>query len=178
MLFECLCDINGSSRENLFYITNYILHCWWRRYRATGHKILKEEVLWLPVSVLSSNANQKCNCLSSKIMSSKRFKFLKRENSGTKEYCCVASCHASAKFNSVLSFHGFPTDQETRQKWIDIIRCERVTYKKICSRHFNAEDIIEPKDPTGHRLLRKGAVPTLCLWNDCSISSQINSEVW
>lgn len=135
-------------------------------------------VLWLPVSVLSSNKKKKRNCLSSKIMSSKRFKFLKRENSRTKEYCCVASCHASAKFNSVLSFHGFPTDQETRQKWMDIIRCEKVTYKKICSRHFNADDIIEPKDPTGHRLLRKGAVPTLFLWNDRSVSSQINSEVW
>ncbi|KAL1265543.1 hypothetical protein QQF64_003570 [Cirrhinus molitorella] len=80
----------------------------------------------------------------------------------------------SSRFNSVISFHSFPLHKETRKKWLHNIR--REDYKvspntRICSRHFRSDDFIEQSTPTSRRLLRKGAVPTLFMWNDSSSTS-------
>lgn len=106
-------------------------------------------------------------------MASKKFKYQRREDSSTAEHCCVPLCNASSKFNSVLSFHTFPTDQETRRKWLHNIRREKLnitSHTRVCSRHFISDRLIEPSSPNGRRLLRKGAVPTLFKWNGYSIA--------
>uniref|UniRef100_A0A8C2DIR9 THAP domain-containing protein 1 n=1 Tax=Cyprinus carpio TaxID=7962 RepID=A0A8C2DIR9_CYPCA len=84
-------------------------------------------------------------------------------------------------FNSVLSFHTFPVDEETRRKWIQSIRRERfniTSHTRVCSRHFISDDLIEPSTPKGRRLLRKGAVPTLFQWNGYSVAEPRRTGVW
>ncbi|XP_028676528.1 zinc finger protein 879-like [Erpetoichthys calabaricus] len=101
----------------------------------------------------------------------KRFKFQRAEGS-TAEHCCVPLCSASSKYNKVLSFHTFPSDAETRSKWIVAIRRENFTvgrHTRVCSRHFKKEDLREPRSETGRRLLKKGAVPALFEWNNFSV---------
>uniref|UniRef100_A0A8C4RE08 THAP domain-containing protein 1 n=1 Tax=Erpetoichthys calabaricus TaxID=27687 RepID=A0A8C4RE08_ERPCA len=76
------------------------------------------------------------------------------------------------KYNKVLSFHTFPSDAETRSKWIVAIRRENFTvgrHTRVCSRHFKKEDLREPRSETGRRLLKKGAVPALFEWNNFSV---------
>ncbi len=106
-------------------------------------------------------------------MSSRSFKCLRREGA-TSMYCCVPLCDTSSRFNSVVSFHTFPLDKETSKKWIHYIRREDfniTTNTRVCSRHFKSDDLIEPSTPTGRRLLKKGAVPTLFEWNNYSTSA-------
>ncbi len=67
-------------------------------------------------------------------------------------YCCVPLCDTSSRFNSVVSFHTFPLDKETRKKLIHYIRREDfniTTNTRVCSRHFKSDDLIEPSTPTG-----------------------------
>uniref|UniRef100_A0A8C2ARK3 THAP domain-containing protein 1 n=1 Tax=Cyprinus carpio TaxID=7962 RepID=A0A8C2ARK3_CYPCA len=74
--------------------------------------------------------------------------------------CCRVSC----LYNSLLSFHTFPSDAEIRRKWLVAIRRDKFTvtpHTRVCSRHFNKEDVREPLSETGRRLLNKGAVPAL-----------------
>lgn len=52
------------------------------------------------------------------VKASRKFKYQRRADSSAAEHCCVPLCSASSKFNSVLSFHSFPTDEERRKKWI------------------------------------------------------------
>ncbi|XP_057187621.1 THAP domain-containing protein 2-like [Triplophysa rosa] len=101
------------------------------------------------------------------------FKFLRREG-GSSRVCCVPFCKASQRFNSVVSFHSFPKDKETRNEWIHSIRREDLNITpdtRVCSRHFRSDDVIESSTPTGRRLLKKGAVPTLFQWNNYSVST-------
>uniref|UniRef100_A0A8C1MZD3 THAP domain-containing protein 1 n=1 Tax=Cyprinus carpio TaxID=7962 RepID=A0A8C1MZD3_CYPCA len=68
------------------------------------------------------------------------------------------------QFNSVISFHSFPLNKETRKKWLQNIQredCEVSPNIRVCSRHFRTDDFIEQSTPTSRRLLKKGAVPTL-----------------
>ncbi|XP_058612992.1 uncharacterized protein e2f6 isoform X1 [Onychostoma macrolepis] len=105
------------------------------------------------------------------VKASRKFKFQRREDSSAAEHCCVPLCTASSKFNSVLSFHSFPTDEERRKKWIcNIQRKDLIitSHMRVCSRHFKREDVKEPSNPKGRRLLKKGAVPTLFQWNNYS----------
>lgn len=105
------------------------------------------------------------------VKASRKFKFQRREDSSAAEHCCVPLCTASSKFNSVLSFHSFPTDEERRKKWICNIRRKDLiitSHMRVCSRHFKREDVKEPSNPKGRRLLKKGAVPTLFQWNNYS----------
>ncbi len=101
-------------------------------------------------------------------MSSRKFKYVRREG-GSSRHCCVPFCEASQRFNAVLSFHTFPLDKEARSKWIHGIRRKDFNITpdtRVCSRHFKCEDVIEPSTPSGRRLLKKGAVPTLFQWNN------------
>ncbi|XP_067312749.1 uncharacterized protein [Pseudorasbora parva] len=114
-------------------------------------------------------------------MASKKFKYQRREDSSSAEHCCVPLCVASSKFNSVLSFHTFPVDEETRRKWIHSIRRERfniTSHTRVCSRHFISGDLIEPSKPKARRMLRKGAVPTLFQWNGYSVAEPRRTGVW
>lgn len=113
-------------------------------------------------------------------MASRKFKYQRREDSKAAEHCCVPLCAASSRFNSVLSFHTFPTDEEKRRKWIHNIRREKLnitSHTRVCSRHFTIDYQIEPSKPSGRRLLRKGAVPTLFTWNGFSVVETERKDV-
>ncbi|KAJ8334017.1 hypothetical protein SKAU_G00413360 [Synaphobranchus kaupii] len=109
-------------------------------------------------------------------MSSKRLNvsFQRREDSTTSHHCCVPQCTASAKFNSVLSFHTFPKDKELEKRWVAKIRRDNFTitnHTRVCSRHFQSTDLIEPPTPAGRRRLKHGAVPVLFQWNNFTLSA-------
>ncbi|XP_018972001.1 uncharacterized protein LOC109103116 [Cyprinus carpio] len=109
-------------------------------------------------------------------MSSKTFKYLRREGA-LSQYCCVPSCKMSSRFNSVISFHSFPLNKETRKKWLQNIQredCEVSPNIRVCSRHFRTDDFIEQSTPTSRRLLKKGAVPTLFTRS----SSPVRTGLW
>lgn len=104
----------------------------------------------------------------------KPFKFQRRDDVTTAEHCSVPLCTATAKFNSVLSFHSFPVHEETRKKWIINIRRDRfniTNHTKVCSRHFLKEDLVSPTTPGGRHRLRKGSIPVLFQWNDYRIQA-------
>ncbi|XP_047442323.1 uncharacterized protein LOC125008950 [Mugil cephalus] len=99
------------------------------------------------------------------------FKFQPTEGTSA-EHCCVPFCQATSKYNRVLSFHTFPADEETRQKWIAAIRRDNLTVRphvRVCSRHFKKGDMREPQAEGRRRLLKKGAVPALFEWNNYSV---------
>ncbi|KAF3844277.1 hypothetical protein F7725_013618, partial [Dissostichus mawsoni] len=105
---------------------------------------------------------------------------LQRHVNNYSEHCCVPLCKASAKFNGVLSFHGFPTKLELRRQWLVKIRRDNFTissHSKVCSRHFATDQLIEPKTLDGRRRLVKGAVPTLFEWNHFTAQTQ-RASVW
>ncbi|KAK2884161.1 hypothetical protein Q8A67_017798 [Cirrhinus molitorella] len=114
------------------------------------------------------------------VKASRKFKYQRREDSSTAEHCCVPLCSASSKFNSVLSFHSFPTDEERRKMWIRNIRRKDLiitSHMRVCSRHFESETIKEPSTLKGRRVLKKGAVPTLFQWNNYSASAPLQTPV-
>ncbi|XP_034062428.1 THAP domain-containing protein 2-like [Gymnodraco acuticeps] len=105
---------------------------------------------------------------------------LQRQVNNYSEHCCVPLCTASAKFNGVLSFHGFPTELELRRQWLVKIRRDNFTissHSKVCSRHFATDQLIEPKTLDGRRRLVKGAVPTLFEWNHFTAQTP-RASVW
>uniref|UniRef100_A0A3P8PEW5 THAP domain-containing protein 1 n=1 Tax=Astatotilapia calliptera TaxID=8154 RepID=A0A3P8PEW5_ASTCA len=96
------------------------------------------------------------------------------------EHCCVPLCSASAKFNSILSFHGFPTHSDLRRQWLVNIRRDHFTitsHTRVCCRHFASDQLIEPTTLDGRRRLIKGAVPTLFEWNGYKVEPPRRS-VW
>lgn len=116
------------------------------------------------------------------IMTAKKgkFYFQKRDDSAASHHCCVPKCMASAKCNSVLSFHTFPKDGELRKKWMINIRRDKFSptdASRVCSRHFTAADVIQPSAPGGRRILKKGAVPVLFQWNNFSVPAP-RPSVW
>ncbi|XP_007254877.4 chromosome alignment-maintaining phosphoprotein 1 [Astyanax mexicanus] len=85
------------------------------------------------------------------------------------EHCCVPLCGTTSRFNTELSFHSFPSDEELRKNWLVSVRRENFPLKsnaRVCSRHFNPEDITDRKESGGRRRLKKGAVPVLFPWNN------------
>ena len=105
---------------------------------------------------------------------------LQRQQKQYHEHCCVPECTASAKFNGTLSFHGFPSNEELRKRWVVNVRREHYTitsHSKVCSRHFTENQLIPPKSLGGKRRLQKGSVPVLFKWNDYSIPPP-RSSVW
>ncbi|XP_026114965.1 uncharacterized protein LOC113093359 [Carassius auratus] len=81
------------------------------------------------------------------------------------EHCCVPLCVVSARYNSTVSFHSFPVEEDLRKKWLVQIRRDDFQVNKntkVCSVHFRSDDFME-----GARLkrLKKGVFPTLFEWN-------------
>lgn len=83
--------------------------------------------------------------------------------------CVVPGCGMSPKNSEGLSFHEFPSDQATLEKWLSwtgrrnwcLERGERV-----CSRHFVDSDYTAAK----RRRLKRDSVPSLCI--DQSLAEQ------
>lgn len=100
---------------------------------------------------------------------------LQRQGRKSPEHCCVPLCAASSKSNGYLSFHGFPVHTELRTRWLVNIRRDPFTIlshtKKVCSRHFTPDQLIEPRRTAGRRRLVTGAVPRLFHWNGYSIQT-------
>ncbi|CAH0731426.1 unnamed protein product, partial [Brenthis ino] len=79
--------------------------------------------------------------------------------------CCVIGCKSyTDDRNNVdgnkVSFHSFPSDVILRNQWVHSINREGWTpskYSKICSLHFDKEDII--KTNKGYKKIREGAYP-------------------
>lgn len=87
----------------------------------------------------------------------------------------------SSRFNSVISFHSFPLNKETRKKWLQNIGREEYKVSpntRVCSRHFRTDDFIEQSTPTSRRLLKKGAVPTLFTRNNSNTSAPKHTGLW
>uniref|UniRef100_A0A8C4SCU7 THAP-type domain-containing protein n=1 Tax=Erpetoichthys calabaricus TaxID=27687 RepID=A0A8C4SCU7_ERPCA len=62
-----------------------------------------------------------------------------------------------------LSFHIFPSDVETRSKWIVAFQREKESIpvrpqNRVCSQHFKKEDFREPGSDTAWRVLKKGII--------------------
>lgn len=96
------------------------------------------------------------------------------------EHCCVPFCSASAKFNGILSFHGFPTHSDLRRQWLVNISRDHFTitsHIRVCCRHFASDQLIESTTLDGRRWLIKGAVPTLFEWNGYKVEPPRRS-VW
>lgn len=75
---------------------------------------------------------------------------------GRQHLNCAPQCEVSAKFNSMLSFHTFPTLEEAWKRWkINIIhdKFTVTNHTRVCNRHFQAEDLIEPSTSTRRREL-------------------------
>ncbi|XP_017565566.1 zinc finger X-chromosomal protein-like [Pygocentrus nattereri] len=103
--------------------------------------------------------------------------YYQRRESFSSEYCCVPLCGATAKYNSVLSFHAFPSDDELRKAWIINIRRDNLTitpHTRVCSRHFRPEDIRDRTEYGGRRRLIKGAAPVLFQWNDYGVGGRLD----
>lgn len=109
-------------------------------------------------------------------MATKRAKlcFQRREDSTSGHHCCVPQCVSSARFNSVLSFHTFPKDQELQKRWMAKIKGQNLcitSHTRVCSRHFLSTDLIQPTNPDGRRRLKSGTVPVLFQWNNFTVPS-------
>uniref|UniRef100_A0A8C6TP58 THAP domain-containing protein 1 n=1 Tax=Neogobius melanostomus TaxID=47308 RepID=A0A8C6TP58_9GOBI len=89
-------------------------------------------------------------------------------------HCSVPRCTASARCNSMLSFFSFPPDKELRAKWVQNIRRDDLqvtSHTRVCGRHFQPADVIQPSTPLGRRRLKRGAVPLLFEWNNYSLTA-------
>uniref|UniRef100_A0A9J8BMA1 THAP domain-containing protein 1 n=1 Tax=Cyprinus carpio carpio TaxID=630221 RepID=A0A9J8BMA1_CYPCA len=92
----------------------------------------------------------------------------------------LAKSRTSAKFNTFLSFHTFPKDKEIQKRWVVNIRRDHFTVTnqtRVCSRHFQSTDLIEPQTPAGRRRLKNGTVPLLFHWNNFSLPAP-RTGVW
>uniref|UniRef100_A0A8C0XU21 Integrase catalytic domain-containing protein n=1 Tax=Cyprinus carpio carpio TaxID=630221 RepID=A0A8C0XU21_CYPCA len=68
-------------------------------------------------------------------------------------------------YNSTVSFHSFPVEEDLRKKWIVQIRRDDFQVNKntkVCSVHFRPDDFME--EPR-LKHLKKGVFPTLFEWN-------------
>lgn len=78
--------------------------------------------------------------------------------------CCVAGCKTKAS----NGFHNFPTNLETRLKWLkntNNLHLNHATvaksYHKVCKKHFSENDFVF--NAGGKLRLKKGSVPSLFL---------------
>uniref|UniRef100_A0A3B5Q899 THAP-type domain-containing protein n=1 Tax=Xiphophorus maculatus TaxID=8083 RepID=A0A3B5Q899_XIPMA len=87
---------------------------------------------------------------------------------------------ASSKYNSRLSFHGFPSDPDLKRRWLVNIRRDNVkltSHSKVCSLHFPSDQFHQPKTPGGRRMVKTGAVPVLFQWNNFCVQPG-RASVW
>ena len=81
---------------------------------------------------------------------------------------------------TVLCFHGFPSSEELRKRWVVNVRQEHYTltsHTKVCGRHFTGNRLISAKSWSGKRRLLKGALPQLFKCNDYTLPPP-RSSVW
>ena len=81
---------------------------------------------------------------------------------------------------TVLCFHGFPSSEELRKRWVVNVRQEHYTltsHTKVCGRHFTGNQLISAKSWSGKRRLLKGALPQLFKCNDYTLPPP-RSSVW
>lgn len=85
------------------------------------------------------------------------------------DHCCVPECEGDARYDSSLSFHRIPKNNDLRKIWISKIRRDegdlfKITNNtRVCSKHFSEEDFL-PTDNAGRRLLKQGAFPHIFTW--------------
>ena len=81
------------------------------------------------------------------------------------EHCSVPLCSVSSRYNSCISFHSFPVEEEIRKRWLVNIRRSNfqiTKHTKVCSVHFKSDYFVEG---TIRRRLKKGAIPKIFEWN-------------
>lgn len=103
-------------------------------------------------------------------------KYQKWDGASNNSFCCVPRWPVSGKWNSSVSFHTFPKDENQKKKWMHNVRQEGLVIKRsttVCSRHFLPADIIQG----GNRCLVAGALPVLFAWNKYSLPP-VRSSVW
>ncbi|XP_048486906.1 uncharacterized protein LOC105381158 isoform X7 [Plutella xylostella] len=99
--------------------------------------------------------------------------------------CCIDGCKSYSddrRFvdGSKISFHAFPNDTGLKQQWIQLINkagWSPTKYSKVCSLHFNAEDILNTKK--GLKKIKEGACPNIPsqeqpIRNQCPGPSNLN----
>ncbi|XP_078482097.1 protein MBD-R2-like isoform X2 [Ciona intestinalis] len=88
---------------------------------------------------------------------------------GGNYHCCVPICTGDSRYNTSLSFHRMPKDEQMRKQWVVKIRRDvgpnfKITSKtRVCSKHFKEEDF-RPPDNSGRRLLKEGTLPSVFDW--------------
>ncbi|KAJ8711333.1 hypothetical protein PYW07_012148 [Mythimna separata] len=61
--------------------------------------------------------------------------------------CCIKTCKSESYSGCGVSFHRFPSKEEMKQKWLDVIP-EPIKITKnsvVCSLHFNPADFLMAK---------------------------------
>uniref|UniRef100_A0A665X4C3 FinTRIM family, member 97 n=1 Tax=Echeneis naucrates TaxID=173247 RepID=A0A665X4C3_ECHNA len=85
--------------------------------------------------------------------------------------------YRNARHRPSVSFYTFPKVSELQRRWSFNIRREGFRVKessRVCSRHFQLADLIEPSTPAGRRRLKNGAVLVLFNWD--SFTSRSSGE--
>ncbi|XP_038221406.1 uncharacterized protein LOC119839253 isoform X2 [Zerene cesonia] len=74
--------------------------------------------------------------------------------------CCVYKCPSESYGGCLISFHGFPKNEERRRKWLSSVQIrQRITKNSsVCSRHFEPSCFITANS---RQLLKADAVPTI-----------------
>ena len=64
--------------------------------------------------------------------------------------CCVLQCTSNTVKNKNLSFHQFPVEFKTKEKWLDLLGIQKQPLKslKVCSLHFPGEKKVLNALPT------------------------------
>lgn len=90
--------------------------------------------------------------------------------------CAVVSCCNTLEEQSGLDWFAFPTDEETKSKWIKLCGLQNMARKNmmVCSVHFRSEDLELEDD----RLkLQEDAFPSLHLELPCSSADEDENEI-
>ncbi|XP_052801896.1 histone-lysine N-methyltransferase SETDB1-like isoform X2 [Mya arenaria] len=94
-----------------------------------------------------------------------------REYKISNYYCCVYDCNSNGRYDSEISFHKFPKDENIRKQWVVKIRRDigndfqisKTTV--VCCKHFKTEDYVG-WTPSKTRRLKKGIVPSVFDWSE------------
>ncbi|KAJ8683741.1 hypothetical protein QAD02_019533 [Eretmocerus hayati] len=91
---------------------------------------------------------------------------------------CVVCTHHPIPEDKSRSFHRFPSKHESKQKWLDILKLNKITTKsRVCSDHFDISCFHDTDGYTSLRRLKSTAIPTLRLRDEVDVGSQDFVEV-
>ncbi|KAK9958505.1 hypothetical protein ABG768_010619 [Culter alburnus] len=86
--------------------------------------------------------------------------------------CSMPLCYNSKKKQPCLSFHGFPSDENVKKRWIWAMQrdegasfTERKGSSFVCAMHFT-EDEVRVHPESGRKYLTPQAVPSRFSWNN------------